>query len=259
MPTYRLLVEYDGGPFAGWQVQPGKPTVQQSLETALQTALRETVTLVGSGRTDAGVHARGQVAHFACGRAHEARRLQQSLNSLTPGSVAVLAAEQAPDSFHARYDARARRYVYAVSTSPRALDRATRLFLRPEPDVDRMNEAAARLPGMRDFSAFCRTRSETRNRVCTIETARWEPEARPGDWRFVIEADRFLHGMVRAIVGTLLRIGHGDWHVADMDRIIASSDRRAAGPAAPAHGLCLDRVRYAAPIFAGSSFEIETA
>ena len=249
MPTTRLLIEYDGTDFRGWQIQRAGRTVQGAVEAALATALREPVAVVGSGRTDAGVHARGQVAHVVTGGGPDARRLLASLNGLLPPSVAVLAAEPAPDGFHARFDARRRRYVYHAATEPRALDRATRVVVRPAPDLDAMNRAAGALVGRHDFDSFCRTKSETTNRVCTVETARWTAGARPGDLDFEIAADRFLHGMVRAVVGTLLEIGRGRRPEDDLARVLAARDRREAGPAAPPHGLVLDRVGYDEPVF----------
>lgn len=244
MPTYRMLIEYDGTDFAGWQVQPEAPTVQAALEAALQTALRAPVRVTGSGRTDTGVHARGQVAHFATAQPVDPRRLLASLNGLLPPTVAVLRLAEAAPAFHARYDACARRYHYYVSTAPRALDRAWRWLLRPAPDFDRMNEAAQALCGTHHFGAFCRTASATENRVCAVQEACWVREERPGDAYFRVVADRFLHGMVRAFVGTLVEVGRGRRPVADVARILATRDRRAAGPAAPPHGLVLEAVSY---------------
>lgn len=244
MPTYRLVIEYDGTEFHGWQIQPGKPTVQEVLENALEVVLRTHPTVVGSGRTDAGVHARGQVAHFEFDKHIDTFRLRHSLNGLLPPSVAVIELAHVPDGFHARYDARLRRYRYFVCTVERALERHTRRLVRPEPDFNTMNMAAEKLVGTHDFSAFCRTRSETRNRVCTVYRAAWIPEKRAGDWYFEISADRFLHGMVRSIVGTLLQIGHGKRSAQEIESVLASRDRRRAGPAAPPGGLVLEEVLY---------------
>ena len=244
MPTYRLLIEYDGSRFHGWQIQPGHPTVQETLEKAISIAGGETVQVVGSGRTDAGVHARGQVAHVVLRDPIDPFRLRASVNGIVEGGVAVLDVAPVADDFHARYDARRRRYHYYVATEPRVLDRSTRLHVRPTPDFDAMNVAAKHLHGTHDFDAFCRARSETTNRICTISVAEWRPESRTGDWFFVIAADRFLHGMVRTVVGTLLEIGHNKRDAEQLPAVLASRDRRRAGPAVPAHGLVLEEVTY---------------
>lgn len=262
MPVLRLLIEYDGTAFAGWQVQADARTVQGEVERALAVALRQPVGVVGAGRTDAGVHARGQVAHAVlasptsrlddAGDAPDLRRLTHSLRGLLPADVALRDTEWAPDGFHARYSATARRYRYHVTTRPAALERAWRLHLPAVPDWDAMNDAAARLVGRRDFTSLCRTQSETINRVCHVTRAAWVPDA-AGDgaaWRFEMEADRFLHGMVRTTVGTLLEVGRGRRTPDDLMRVLDAADRRAAGPAAPPHGLVLHAVTYPDGAFA---------
>ncbi len=244
MPTLRFLVEYDGTAFAGWQVQAAGRTVQGEIERALAVALRAPVGIVGAGRTDAGVHARGQVAHAVVPGDVDVHRLTASLRGLLPPDIALRAAEVAPDGFHARFDATARTYHYHVGTQPSALERHTRLALRHVPDWNAMNAAAALLVGRHEFSSFCRTRSETKNRTCVVRTARWVPDGRTGDARFEIAADRFVHGMVRAVVGTLLDVGRGRRTVASVADVLAAGDRRAAGAAAPPHGLVLHAVAY---------------
>lgn len=244
MPTYRLLIEYDGQPFHGWQIQPDQPSVQGAIETALATVTRKAINVVGSGRTDAGVHARGQVAHFVSDAPLDLFRVQRALNGLLRPHIGILDIAPTHATFHARYDARRRRYHYGITTLPRPLERHRRWLVRPAPAIDRMNEAAHALLGEHDYDAFCRIQSATKNRVCTVHHAAWQPDEQDGTWRFVIEADRFLHGMVRAIVGTLVQIGHGKRPVDDVPRLLASKDRRRAGPAAPAHGLALVYVGY---------------
>ncbi len=246
MKRYKLLIEYDGTKLHGWQTQPGVACVQSEIEEALSVLVGERPNVVGSGRTDAGVHARGQVAHFCLPKGVDSWKLRGALNGLLPRSIRIIEVEEVPSDFHARYSAIRRTYEYRVSLQPRALDAGLRWLLKREPNFTAMNEAAERLVGQHDFSAFCRARSETRNRVCEVAEAAWHAEDREGDWLFRIAANRFLHGMVRTIVGTLMDVGYGKLTPADVDTILASRDRRRAGQAAPAHGLVLQEVTYPA-------------
>ncbi|MDE2833763.1 MAG: tRNA pseudouridine(38-40) synthase TruA [Bacteroidota bacterium] len=252
MPTCVAMIEYDGTNYCGWQRQANGTSIQESLENALATCCRlPKVTVTGSGRTDAGVHARGQIAHFQAPHDHlpVPRKILKSLNGLLPPDIAVLRVARAPDDFHARFDAQARRYHYHVSLQPTALDKSTRLQVRCAPNFDHMNAAARQLIGRHHFGAFCRTQSPTQNRICRVTQAEWIDEGGRGHWHFEITADRFLHGMVRAIVGTLLEIGNGKRAIDSIAAIMASQDRRMAGPAAAPHGLVLEKVIYSAPLF----------
>ncbi len=244
MPTYQMTVEYDGTDWHGWQIQPDENTIQGELEQALGIICRTEVPVVGSGRTDAGVHARGQIAHFILEHPIELSRLANSLNGVLPTSISVRNLQAVPDKFHARFDAISRRYSYTIQTVPAALGSKFSWFIRPSPDIAEMISAAPYLVGKNDYSAFCTTKSETKNRVCNITHASWSPGPPDGCWVFQIEADRFLHGMVRAIVGTLIEIGHGKRSPESIIKIIGSRDRRDAGATAPAKGLVLETVGY---------------
>ncbi len=247
MPTYRVDIEYDGESWHGWQVQPDCPTIQGEIERALTVSLREPVSIVGSGRTDAGVHARGQVGHFQFERDIDVSKLVGSLNGLLPRTIAIRDCQKMAPSFHARFDAVRRHYRYHISDRPVAIDVNHVWMTRPTPDFELMNHAAGALIGEHDFSAFCKTGSDVSTRICTVCSARWLPGKRSGAWHFDIAANRFLRGMVRAIVGTLLEIGRGKRDPESIPDLLASQDRSRAGMAVPARGLILEAVDYSDP------------
>jgi len=245
MPRYKLLLEYDGGPFVGWQRQARGPSVQEVLEAAVLAFTGRRAEVAGAGRTDAGVHALGQVAHVDLERAWPADTVRAALNDhLRPHPVAVLAAEPVHDGFHARFDAVERRYLYRIANrrSAPALDRG-RVWHVPRPlDVEAMNRAAALLVGHHDFTSFRDVHCQARSPVKTLDAL--EAVRRGGEVVLEARARSFLHHQVRAMVGTLKQVGEGRWTVARVAAALAARDRAAAGPTAPAAGLYLAEVRY---------------
>jgi len=242
----KLTVEYDGEAYQGWQLQPGGPTVQSVLEQALATALREPVRVRGAGRTDAGVHARGQVAAVRVTQVPaDLARLQKSLNALTPDDVAVRAIEVVGDDFDPRRHARSRAYEYRIlnAPAPSPFWRRHAWHLPRVLDVDGMQAAAALLVGEHDFAAFRAADAEVvRSTVRRAFVSRVVREDEMLVYR--IEATAFLKHMVRNIVGTLVEVGSGVRPANDLAAVIESRDRGRAGPTAPPHGLCLVAVRY---------------
>jgi tRNA pseudouridine38-40 synthase len=245
MPRYRLTLEYDGGPFVGWQRQANGLSVQQAVEEAVLAFSGESVTLVAAGRTDAGVHARGQVAHLDLAKDTAPERLRSAINALTrPHPVAVIQAEPAADDFHARFDATARRYVYAILNrrAPPAMDRGRVWHLPQTLEVERMHAAAQALVGRHDFSSFRAAECQATSPVKTLALV----HVRRVDERveIAVKARSFLHHQVRNIVGTLKLVGEGREPVGFVAEVLAARDRKIAGPTAPAHGLCLVGVDY---------------
>jgi len=238
----RILIEYDGTEYSGWQRQAGDPTVQEAVETALTGLLREEVAVTGAGRTDAGVHARGQVANFRSNTLMECGQIARGVNALLESDIAVLKCDEVPDSFHARFNAVARRYAYTISTVPTALERGRVWQLRYNLDPDPMCVAASIVIGRHDFSSFCRTGADVRHHICEVRQASWTEEG--AKLMFLITADRFLHGMVRALVGTMVDVGRGFISVAEFQAVLDGRNRTLAGPAAPPAGLVLEEVYY---------------
>ena len=245
--TLQLVLHYDGTAFAGWQRQPDVRTVQGELEAALQRLCGERVAALGAGRTDAGVHARGQAAGVRLGGRWTAQSLRRALNAVLPEDVWIAAAHEMREEFHARYSATARRYGYFVGTDEEALSpfrRRTELAVRRPIDRGALDRAAALLLGEHRFVAFAvrGTAPETDDHRCTVRRAEWLD--RPGGLRFSIEANRFLHHMVRFLVGTMLDVATGRRDGGTIEQLLRADDNRDVSPPAPPHALFLEEVTY---------------
>ncbi|MBF0182539.1 MAG: tRNA pseudouridine(38-40) synthase TruA [Magnetococcales bacterium] len=239
-----MTLEYDGGAFSGWQRQaPGVRTVQETLEAALEKMCGHPVLVAGAGRTDTGVHALGQVAHFDTTRPRDPQVFRRALNVLTPPEVAIVDVARAPAGFNARR-ASWREYLYRILAGrcPPALDRQ-RVWHHPGPlDLDAMREASAWLIGNQDFSSFRSANCQSLSPVREVMRAEWRVAG--AELHFSIRANAFLYHMVRNIVGTLILVGRGKWPPERFREVLAGLDRRQAGPMAPAHALYLARVNY---------------
>ena len=245
MPRYKLILEYDGGGFVGWQRQTNGPSVQEALEEAVFGFCGERASTVAAGRTDAGVHALAQVAHVDLGKAWPAATVQKALNfHLRAVPISVLEAAVAPADFNARLSAKARRYRYRILNrqAPPGLDHG-RAWHVPSPlDAEAMDAAARSLVGRHDFTTFRSSHCQARSAVKTLDALE---VGRVGDEvRIEARARSFLHNQVRALVGTLKLVGEGKWTAGDVARALARRERSACGPTAPAHGLYLVGVDY---------------
>jgi tRNA pseudouridine38-40 synthase len=240
----RAVVAYDGTDYGGFQRQANASTVQAVLEAALAQMTQETVTVQAAGRTDAGVHAAGQVVAFDTVWRHGVGALQRALNTVLPADVAVRDVEEATPDFHPRYDARSRHYRYTLYNAPVRWPLARRysLHVAAPLDVEAMQRAAQALVGERDFAAFGRPHKPDGATVRRMLMAEWGGE--PPWLTFDIEANAFLYRMVRSIVGTLIRVGRGEIDVEEFEAVLASRERSQAGPTASPHGLCLMEVKY---------------
>lgn len=245
MQRYKCIIAYDGTRFSGYQVQPNKRTVQSDFEAVLSKMHKgENVKVSASGRTDAGVHAKGQVIHFNSPMPISEDKWELALNSLLPDDISVLKVEKAGETFHARFDASGKEYRYFLYLSKKR-DPFQRNFAYHFPyplDIAVMKEASQYLLGTHDFSSFCSAKTEVEDKVRTIEAIEILQEGERLSFRFV--GNGFLYNMVRILVGTLLEVGSGARNPSEILDILEKKDRRFAGKTAPAHGLYLWKVHY---------------
>ncbi|MDO9474261.1 MAG: tRNA pseudouridine(38-40) synthase TruA [Caulobacter sp.] len=245
MPRYRLTIEYDGGPYRGFQAQADLPSIQGAIEAAALGFTGETVRIHAAGRTDTGVHATGQVIHVDLAKDWKPEVVMNALNAhLVPQPVAVLDAQVVADDWHARFSAKARRYQYRILNrpAPPALDRGKVWHVKKPLDADAMHDAAQALVGHHDFTTFRDMQCQARSPLKTLDTA---TVRREGEMVLLEFASRsFLHRQVRSMAGSIVEVGIGRWTKADVAAALEAKDRRACGPVAPADGLYFTGVSY---------------
>lgn len=245
MPRYKILIEYDGAPFAGWQYQDNSPSVQRTIMTAIEAFSGEKVMVQGAGRTDAGVHALGQAAHFDLASDRETDTIRDALNAhLRPHPIAILSAEKVAADFDARRSAVRRHYLYRIANRrpDLAIDRGRAWRVPRRLDAEAMHDAAQRLVGKHDFTTFRSTECQAKSPEKTLDRL---DVSRAGDEIHISAVARsFLHNQVRSMVGSLVPVGDGKWSAADLAAALAARDRAACGPVAPPDGLYLVKVDY---------------
>ena len=244
MSRYFVTLSYDGTRYHGWQIQPTGVSVQERLQEALSTLLREPIAVTGAGRTDAGVHARKMVAHFDWkGDAIDGQQLAYKLNRLLPYDIAISKVEMVSEDMHARFSATSRMYHYYIHTTKDPFQRAYSCEIHYPLDFAKMNDAARILMTYEDFGAFCKSGADVKTTLCSVTKAQWL-EIEPHRYCFVITADRFLRNMVRAVVGTLVDVGRGRLTLEEFANVIESKKRTNAGESMPAHALFLHDIVY---------------
>lgn len=244
---YFIALSYNGKHYHGWQTQPNAITVQQTIEQALSTLLREKVSVLGAGRTDAGVHARMMYAHFDSNVDFKTNTLASQLNSYLPSDIAIKDIRAVIPEAHARFDALKRSYTYWLVQDKDPFLNDYAYCVRADLDIEVMNNAASVLLETEDFQCFSKSNTDVKTYICDVSKAYWQQQ--DSLLVFNITADRFLRNMVRAVVGTLLEVGRGRCSIDQFKQILESKDRRKAGVSVPAKGLYLTRVEYPENIF----------
>jgi len=242
MRNIKLEIEYDGTDFCGWQIQTNVRTVQEELEAALTQLTQEKIRVYSAGRTDTGVHALGQVVNFKTESCHTERVFQLGLNGILPRDIRVISAEDSQDDFNSRYSARSRNYRYYITTRPVAVGRQYAWYFKKTLDLEKMQKVCSLIVGSHDFNSFCQAGAEVNHHLCNVLQASWIEDS--NKLIFNITANRFLHNMVRILVGTFVNIGTGSIDIDEFSRILNAKDRVEAGPTAPPHGLFLVKVFY---------------
>ncbi len=244
MYNYKLTIQYDGTNYSGWQSQPSGQTIQDELTKAISQITQSEISLIGSGRTDAGVHALGQVANFKTEKPLNLFRIKHALNSMLPKEIAITSIDEVSTDFHARFDAKKRSYLYLIAKrkSPFYNNYSYQYFDIKKIDVRRLNSLSKVFLGEYNFTSFCKKKTDTENKVCIINEIHWRETK--NFFIFKIEANRFLHGMVRTIVGTVLYATVKNKNEKYIEDIIKSENRETAGEAVPAKGLFLFKVKY---------------
>lgn len=244
MSRYFVTLSYDGTRYHGWQIQPNGVSVQERLQEALSTLLREPIAVTGAGRTDAGVHARMMVAHFDWkGDAIDGQQLAYKLNRLLPYDIAVSKVEIVSEDMHARFSATSRMYRYYIHTTKDPFQRAYSCEIHYPLDYTKMNDAARILMTYEDFGAFCKSGADVKTTLCQVTKAEWV-QTSPTTWYFEIRANRFLRNMVRAVVGTLIEVGRGRLSLDDFKKVIEGKHRSDAGESMPGNALFLEDIVY---------------
>lgn len=242
MNNFKLTIQYDGTNYSGWQIQSNANSIQKEITNAIKIILKEDVKLIGSGRTDAGVHAIGQVANFKTDKEIDLYKFQFQLNSILPEDISITAIQKVDEKFHSRFDAKKRTYLYLISQFKSPFFKKYSYFYPQQINLEKLNELSNIFLGKKDYSSFCKKMSEVENKICNVYEISWFTQY--DLIIFKIAADRFLHGMVRAIVGTLLNSLKQDNPELYIQQIFESSNRETAGEAVPAKGLFLYKVEY---------------
>ncbi len=242
MYNYKLIIQYDGTDYAGWQIQKNAVTIQQTITDAIKVLTKEEVNLIGSGRTDAGVHALGQAANFRLNQQINLYKFQYALNSILPYDISVIKIEPAEINFHARFDAKKRSYIYLLSKIKSPFYNRYSYNYKKRIDICTLNDLSKVFLGAFDFTSFSIKKSETKNKVCSVYDIAWRELKEL--YLFYIGADRFLHGMVRTIIGSLLYTLKEKKEKDFLIEVLHKKEREAAGEAVPAKGLFLYKVKY---------------